>query len=167
MLRVCVDLNVFVAEFLANLYGRRATLAQRIVEACRRGSIGATRVQLVISVPMLNRFVDVLVREFGVDADAAIALADAIGDLARSRPSGRGRTGGPLLVLGGTGVTPVRDAEDRYVLEAAVVGQADYLVTENMRDFVPPATWLRKPDLAQYESIVVAKPRAFAKLVGL
>ncbi len=162
MIRVCLDLNVFVAEFLATLYDRHDTLAQQLVELCRHGRLGDASVQLVISIPMLNRFAEVLVRDFDVESGAAVALAEAIGDLARARSGG-----GPLLVLGGTGVAPVRDEEDRYVLETAFAGKADYLVTENMRDFVPPGTWIRRPDLAQYGELLIAKPKAFANLVGL
>ena len=70
-------------------------------------------------------------------------------------------------MFAGTGVAPVRGEEDRYALETAVLGTADYLAREDMRGCAPPAKWLRKPDLAQYDSVVVARPKIFAKLVGL
>jgi hypothetical protein len=38
-------------------------------------------------------------------------------------------------LLGGTGVLPLRDAEDRHVLEVALAGQAYILATANLADF--------------------------------
>lgn len=42
---------------------------------------------------------------------------------------------GPSLTLGGVGVLPLNDEEDRHVLETALAGGADMLVTQNLRDF--------------------------------
>ena len=40
-----------------------------------------------------------------------------------------------MHALVGGGVYPLRDEEDRHVLEVAVAGEADLLVTANMADF--------------------------------
>lgn len=153
-LRLCLDLNVFVADFIAESKGYTHTLAQRLVGACRRGHLGDHDVQIVVSLPMLNRFATVLTRDFKVALPDAEALAEVIAQFARAQ---HGRTtpagGGPLLVLGGTGVMAMRDEEDRYVLETAIAGQADYLITENMSDFVPPATWVIKHEVAKYGDV--------------
>jgi predicted nucleic acid-binding protein len=37
--------------------------------------------------------------------------------------------------LGGTGVIALRDVEDLHVLEIAIAGKADFLVTANFKDF--------------------------------
>ena len=54
----------------------------------------------------------------------------AIGGVASFGPTGDH----PHAVTGG-GVYPLHDEEDRHVLEAAVAGEADLLVTANMADF--------------------------------
>jgi hypothetical protein len=60
-------------------------------------------------------------------APDAERLADLIAAYARE---------GPSLTLGGVGVIPIHDHEDRHVLETAWAGQADVLATANLRDFV-------------------------------
>jgi predicted nucleic acid-binding protein len=45
---------------------------------------------------------------------------------------------GPSLTLGGVGVLPIHDAEDRHVLETAWSGGADILTTADVRGFVAP-----------------------------
>ncbi len=40
------------------------------------------------------------------------------------------------LTLGGTGVIGLRDTEDAHVLETAIAGKADFLVTANFKDFI-------------------------------
>jgi predicted nucleic acid-binding protein len=43
---------------------------------------------------------------------------------------------GAQLTLGGTGVIGLRDIEDAHVLETAIAGRADFLVTANFKDFI-------------------------------
>lgn len=43
---------------------------------------------------------------------------------------------GVQLTLGGTGVIGLRDTEDAHVLETAIAGKADFLVTANFKDFI-------------------------------
>lgn len=47
-----------------------------------------------------------------------------------------GMLGAPLIVLGGGGAMPVRGAEDAPVVDVAVAGCADVVVTGNFADFV-------------------------------
>jgi hypothetical protein len=79
---------------------------------------------------MLDRLALVLGREFGVDPALADAAVRAIGGIASLGPAGDY----PYVVVGG-GVYPIRDDEDRHVLEVAVAGDADVLVTANLADF--------------------------------
>jgi predicted nucleic acid-binding protein len=46
----------------------------------------------------------------------------------------------PQLSLGGTGVIPIRDTEDAHVLETAIAGKADVLITANFKDFISKDT---------------------------
>lgn len=124
--RLCLDLNVWLGAILSEKLGRRDTAAQTLVEAVRSGLGPRGPVSLVVSWGMLNRLREVLARfEFGVaEADRLIQV---IATIARD---------GPSLTLGGVGVLPLDDEEDRHVLETALAGGADMLVTQNLKDFV-------------------------------
>ena len=123
--RLCLDLNVWLGAILSERLGRGDTAAQALVGAVRSGAGPRGPVALVISWGMLNRLHEVLVRlEFGrAEADRLIQV---IATIARD---------GPSLTLGGVGVLPLDDLEDRHVLETALAGGADMLVTHNLKDF--------------------------------
>jgi predicted nucleic acid-binding protein len=125
-MRVCLDLNVWIADLLATRAGRSATAAQLAVAAVRGGP-ARIPLQLVISWGMLQRLEEVLLREFRFTAEPAADLVRAIVGYAHA---------GPTLSLGGVGVLPIHDAEDRHVLETAWAGQAEALVTADLRGFV-------------------------------
>ncbi|WP_424140310.1 PIN domain-containing protein [Roseomonas chloroacetimidivorans] len=130
LLRLCLDLNVWVADFLGTRRGRRGGSSPWLADAVRSGACQAGPLQLVVSLGMLDRLALVLTREFQVEADAAETLVRAIGGVASFGPAGDH----PHALVGG-GVYPLRDEEDRHVLEVAVAGEADLLVTANMADF--------------------------------
>jgi len=124
--RLCLDLNVWLGAILSERLERRGTAAQTLVDAVRSGLSPRGPVALVVSWGMLNRLREVLVRfEFG--APEADRLVQVIATIARD---------GPSLTLGGVGVLPLDDQEDRHVLETALAGGADMLVTQNLKDFV-------------------------------
>jgi predicted nucleic acid-binding protein len=125
--RICLDLNVWCAAFLANRVGRQGTACQTLVEVARSAQAGREPLQLVISWGMLERLKLVLVEQLQFDPAEATALADAIASYAHM---------GPSLTLGGVGVLPLQDGEDRHVLETAWAGNAEILVTANLEDFV-------------------------------
>ena len=133
LLRLCLDLNVWVADFLGTRRGRRGGSSPWLADAVRAGTCQAGPLQLVVSLGMLDRLALVLMREFQVDADAAETLVRAIGGVASFGPA----SDHPHVLIGG-GVYPLRDEEDRHVLEVAVAGAADLLVTANMADFETP-----------------------------
>lgn len=126
MLRLCLDLNVWVGAFLAEKYGRQDTAAQSLVQAIRLGQSPRGPVALVISWGMLFRLNTVILRLTGDKAVADRVMA-IIAALAQD---------GPALTLGGVGVLPLDDEEDRHVLETALAGDADLLVTQNLEDFI-------------------------------
>jgi predicted nucleic acid-binding protein len=131
VLRLCLDLNVWVADLLAIRRGRVGSLAQALVDALRDGTCSLGPVQLIVSWGMLDRLHTVLTRELAMPPDVAATLIASIATLADVGPAGTS----PYLVLGGAGVIPVRDEEDRGVLETAFAGRAHVLVTANFRDF--------------------------------
>ncbi len=76
---------------------------------------------------MPDRLATVLVRDVQFPVEIVDELVEAIVDVAAE---------GPSLTLGGVGVLPIHDAEDRHVLETAWSGGADVLTTAYLRGFV-------------------------------
>jgi len=109
LLRVCLDLNVWVADFLGTRRGRRGGSSPWLADAVRAGGCPAGPLQLVVSLGMLDRLALVLVREFSVEAGAAETVVRAIAGIASLGPAGDH----PHALVGG-GVYPVRDEEDRH-----------------------------------------------------
>jgi hypothetical protein len=141
-LRICLDLNVFVAALLATERGRRDTAAQSLVESVRRGDSALGPMQLVVSWGMLNRLGKVLEREFRVPRDRTDLYLQAIAAYAALGPERLD----PLLTLGGTGIIAMRDEEDRHVLETAAAGGAGLVVTSNLGDFAIRDTEILEAD---------------------
>lgn len=132
-MRVCLDLNIWCADLLARANGRDGTACQTLVDAVR-GVGSGPRLQLVISWGMLDRLGDVVQREFGYDPEDAERLKSLLADYAET---------GPGLALGGVGVIPIHDPEDRHVLETAWAGRADVLVTADFSGFAIPDAEVR------------------------
>lgn len=125
-MRACLDLNIWVAEILARRDGRSGSACQLIVNVVR-GLTPETPLQLVISWGMLDRLQAVLVDQLDFAPSTAADIADAISSYAEQ---------GPSLTLGGAGVIPIHDREDRHVLETAWAGGASVLVTIDFRGFL-------------------------------
>lgn len=145
MLRVCLDLNVWVGAFLSEKLGRRDTAAQSLVAAVRSGSCALGPVALVVSWGMLHRLEQVL-SNLGFYPAQAQRLVEILASYARE---------GPTLTLGAVGVLPMDDEEDRHVLETALAAVADILVTHNLSDFIAvgleelvPDRWYARADAA-------------------
>ncbi|NEN91983.1 MAG: PIN domain-containing protein [Okeania sp. SIO3H1] len=128
-LRLCLDLNIWCAALLASVKGREGTSCQTLVDIVRQGSCLGRKVELVISWGMLNRLQEVLENrsELQILRDDAVFYVEVIRSYAQLRTQ---------LTLGGTGVIPIEDWDDRHVLETAVAGGATALVTGNFRDFM-------------------------------
>lgn len=139
--RVCIDLNVLCAAILADARGRSGTAAQTVLNAVRRGDSPLGEMQLVISWPMLNTLRRVLHDRFPLAPEAVEAAVSAIAHLSRWGP----HADGPHLLLGG-GVLPLRDVEDAHVMEVALAGRADLLITNNFKHFVSYRTDVREPE---------------------
>lgn len=129
LLRFCLDLNIWCAALLADAKGRQDTACQMLVEIVRRGRCAIGPVALVISWGMLNRLQFVLQNDPKLAAfqDDAVAFIELIITYAQLSPQ---------LTLGGTGIIPLDDEEDRHVLETAIAGKATVLVTANFKDFL-------------------------------
>jgi predicted nucleic acid-binding protein len=136
ILRVCLDLNIWYAALLADGKGRENTASQSLVAMIRQGVCLSHPVQLVISWGMLDRLRKVLTQDLKVSAQTADFYLSAIAAYAHLGPLGAS----PQLTLGGTGIVPLRDTEDAHVLETAIAGKTDFLITANFKDFITKNT---------------------------
>jgi predicted nucleic acid-binding protein len=127
MLRLCLDLNIWIAALLADRKARANTGSQYLIEIVRSGSSPVGAVNLIISLGMLDELKSVIVEHLGLNIETADAYVSAIEEYAKL---------GAQLTLGGTGVIGLRDTEDAHVLETAIAGKADFLVTANFKDFI-------------------------------
>lgn len=142
ILRVCLDLNIWCAALLADGKGRENTASQSFVAMIRQGTCLSRPVQLVISWGMLNRLRKVLTQDLKVSAQTADFYLSTIAAYAQLGALGTS----PQLTLGGTGIIPLRDTEDTHVLEMAIAGRADFLVTANFKDFMTKNTAVMSQD---------------------
>lgn len=128
--RWCLDLNIWCAALLADLKGTQDSACQNLVAIIREGRYQSRQIQLVISWGMLNRLQQVLIR-LGINTNDAAGYVDVIRTYGSLDPS---------LTLGGTGIIPLQDEEDQHVLETALAGKVDVLVTANFSDFLSKET---------------------------
>lgn len=131
VLRVTLDVNVWVNHYLGLSKGRQGTAAQLVVQSAFAGHCRLGPLQPVISHVMLDTLQEVLVR-----IGLAPIIADAARDAIEASAAGGVLSEPPYVVLGG-GVQPLMDTEDGGVLDTAIAGRADLLVTNNLADFRP------------------------------
>jgi len=125
--RICIDLNVWCSAALADFAVKRGTASQSIVEAVRSHGSERGGTTLVISLGMLQHLAIVLQGDLDFSLEETARVVGRAESYAFPSPS---------LTLGGVGVLPIRDAEDRHVLETAWSGGADVLTTSDLRGFV-------------------------------
>jgi hypothetical protein len=155
VLRLTLDINVFVADILSRQNRVATTACAQLVNWAANGVSPAGPTQLVISHPMLENFANVLVRAFGYSALDAQARADLLNAYATEGPipippfiavamgfvpfetEAEMRQSVANFGAKGTSVDKLfhETQDDRYVLETAIAGQADVLVTLNLEDF--------------------------------
>jgi predicted nucleic acid-binding protein len=127
MLRLCLDLNIWVAALLADRKGRSNTSSQYLVEIVSSGLYSTGESSLVISWGMLDELRSVITEHLKLSPETAETYVSTIEAYAKL---------GAQLTLGGTGIIGLRDKEDAHVLETAVGGRAEFLVTANFKDFI-------------------------------
>lgn len=183
VIRLVLDINVFIADILSTEIGRRNTAASFLVEAVRTGISPAGPVQLVTSLPIIENYANVLSRRLGHDAAAAEERAWILQQYAREGPM----PDHPYLSVG-SGYIPFETEEewrrsianhlrrpeadklfheiqdDRYVLETALVGRADILATADLAGFAKGQTiHFERNDLLLFpfadRALVIGTPR--------
>jgi predicted nucleic acid-binding protein len=130
-MRICVDLNVWVSDQLAFAGGRSDTSASQVVNAVNARRFGSLPLQLVMSMQMLDNLRVVLVERVKAGEDSAVAFIDAIEATIRTGPDRLD----PYLIMGGAAKFALSDREDREVLATAFAGEAELLVTSNLKHF--------------------------------
>jgi predicted nucleic acid-binding protein len=130
-MRLCVDLNVWVADQLALAAGRSNTSASQVINAVNSRRFGDVPPQLVMSMQMLDNLRIVLVERVKAVEEHAVAFIDAIEATIRTGPDQLD----PYLIMTGAEKFAVSDREDREVLATAFAGRAELLVTSNLKHF--------------------------------
>ena len=128
--RVVIDVNLLVSSVKALHAGRRGTISQRAVDYAATGESNGRPFQLVTSFAMTDTLQSVLLRSIG-DQGLVEEAVNAWIDMMKFGPERLD----PLLVLGGTPNLSLKDREDGGVLATALASGADFLVTDNLKDF--------------------------------
>jgi hypothetical protein len=154
VIRLAVDINVLVADILSTRPHGRASASTRIVEAVREGRCPAGPVQLITSLPLIENFASVLQRRLGYSRAGADEKAWLLEQYTLEGPM----PSHPHLTVGSRYIPfeterQLRQAlehqlrpenatklfneiqDDRYVLETALAGKADILVTADVGGF--------------------------------
>jgi predicted nucleic acid-binding protein len=130
VLRLSIDVNIWIAFLLATRHGRLGTPAQAIVALARGMRLGNRPVQLVISVEMVDTVQRVLER-LGFSSLAARTFGTSLIDLMKAGPESLD----PYLLISGRDQIAMRDREDAGVLATAIAAKVNLLVTDNLTDF--------------------------------
>ena len=182
VIRLALDVNVFVADVLSFRKARRGGTATMLVDAVRDGTCPAGPVQLVTSLPVIETYASVLRRRLGYLAAEADEKAWLLEQYALEGPM----PDHPHVPVG-CGYIPFEtetqlrqsienhvDAaevgklfhevqDDRYILETALAGDADILATADVDDFARgPAIRFDRKDVVLFpfadRRLVIATP---------
>jgi predicted nucleic acid-binding protein len=126
-IRVCLDVNVWIAHLLAIRNNRVGGSASGLVRIVRDMTCTAGPVQLVISWEMLGTLEGVL-SGLKFDSQSILANTAALVGIMKSGPL---RFDPHLLPEGGRSL-PMKDMEDAGVLASAIAARADLLIADNL-----------------------------------
>jgi hypothetical protein len=178
--RICLDINVFYADLKGRSLRVFPSSCAELVEAVSEGTCPAGGIQLIISIPMLEQWQNVLVRHFNYSQENAEEAAFILYSYATEGPLQMN----PLMVVGSdfypfaSETDIIREAQkhvhethklfneiqdDKYVLLTAIAGKADILATANIKDFIiRDAIQFERDDVIVIPNIihnlVIAKP---------
>jgi predicted nucleic acid-binding protein len=129
-IRVCLDVNIWIAHLLAIQNSRVGGSASGLVRIMRDMTCAAGPVQLVMSWEMLGTLEGVLAR-LKFDPQGISANTAALVGIMKAGPL---RFDPYLLPEGGRSL-PMKDIEDAGVLASAIAARVDLLITDNLDDF--------------------------------
>ena len=131
VLRICLDVNVWIAYLLALQHGRTGTAPMRLVAMVQAFAAGEIPLQLTVSQEMLGTLETVLRRQ-GLPDRLADAFPRVVDGLMRVGPE---KLNPPVLTAGRDQLA-MNDREDAGVLAFCIADRVDLLVTDNLVDFV-------------------------------
>lgn len=129
-LRVCLDINVYIARQLAAQSGRSGGAASALVDIARDMNCEAGPVQLVMSLQMIGTLEDVLGR-LKFQPQSISDFTAALVGLMKMGPEGFD----PFLSPSAGGLA-IKDTEDAGVLASCIAPRVHLLVTDNLDDFL-------------------------------
>jgi predicted nucleic acid-binding protein len=129
-IRICLDVNIWVAYVLNLSRGRKTGLLADLIDLIESGNCEAGPVQLVTSLRMLATQEEALLR-LGLAPDDIARFGAAIAEIMRHGPE----RVDPFLLPESAGSLPLHDTEDAGVLAVAFASRADLLITNNLADF--------------------------------
>ncbi|MBA7619287.1 hypothetical protein ES703_26625 [subsurface metagenome] len=129
MVKVVVDTNVLVS---ATLFGGNP---EKILDSAEEG-----RIEILISLPILEEFMEVLQEKFGFSSSMAELAASGIREIS-------------TLITPTQRLSVIKEEEaDNRVLECAVKGKAQYIVSGDTKHLQP---------LKEYQEIKILSPAQF------
>ncbi|MCJ2060338.1 PIN domain-containing protein [Methylobacterium sp. J-048] len=131
VLRVCLDVNVWIAYLLALQHSRVGTAPMRLVAMVQACAAGTIPLQLMVSQEMLGTLERVLKRQ-GLPDHLAEGFPHAVEGLMQVGPEKLQ----PALLTAGRDQLAMTDREDAGVLAFCMADRVDLLVTDNLSDFV-------------------------------
>lgn len=129
-MRLCVDVNVWIAHLIGVQFGRTDTASGKIIDIVRDTRFGDAPVQLVMSLEMIGTL-EAKLLDRGFAEKAVEELTRAIISMMRNGPEGLDQ----YLLVSGRDQFAMRDREDAGVLATAIAAKANVLITDNLRDF--------------------------------
>lgn len=146
---------MFVAAELAARRGKAGGLPQRTLAAIENAEF-----TLVFSYNMAERLAERLEDVVGLSSAEAVVVTAAY--VALADPPGLLTRDQPVVALG----TGPHAEEDARVVEAALAGRANYLVTYNVADFLPAATPHPTTGRASILGVEIVRPYDLALIAG-
>lgn len=131
VLRICLDVNVWIAYLLALQRGRTGTAPMRLVAMVQAYAAGDISLQLTVSREMLCTLERVLKRQ-GLPDHLAEGFPQVVDGLMRCGPERLH----PAVLTAGRDQLAMTDREDAGVLAFCIADRVDLLVTDSLVDFV-------------------------------
>ncbi|KFL29455.1 hypothetical protein JP75_21100 [Devosia riboflavina] len=128
-MRICLDVNIWVQYLRAVIAGKADTSSQTLVGFVRDMKIGEVPVQLILPKGVISTFQE-KASELGAPMPLIARVVDGLISLAQAGPE----QVDPFVHFGAE-TLQMKDLEDAGVLAGALAGGADFLITDNLRDF--------------------------------
>src|SRR5690606_12266952 len=128
-MRICLDVNIWVQYLRAQIAGKTDTSSQTLVVFVRNMKIDEVPVQLILPKAVVSTFQE-KASEQGAPMNVIARVVDSLISLAQAGPE----QVDPFVHFGAE-TLQMKDKEDAGVLAGALAGGADFLITDNLRDF--------------------------------